>query len=221
MMPLSICLLAIVSFHFMEMILFPSSLAEVIIDHELRLLLHSYLLIPVNLLNRLTLSAKYELLVPAVSSGCGSGSSGAGQQVRRIPPYDSRAETSPGDDMETGLTPPRCIYPWGLIIRHIRANLEDCDTQWKQSVMSNAIYPDRVLCARVRCGVSFCRHLYEANTHSHRSFPQHCTLVPSAWFHERVPTDKIHMWECSVQCARLLLYLNMSFQKLHICVNPI
>lgn len=38
-------------------------------------------------------------------------------------PFDSGAETSPGGDMETGLTPPQCSWPLGLIKKDSRANL--------------------------------------------------------------------------------------------------
>lgn len=165
-----------------------------------------------------------KLPVPVVSCGRGWGSSGEGQQVHRTPPYGSGAETSPWGDMETGLTPPPCIQPWGLIKENNNNKivLKSAAHSGNLCVISDdvCVYPDRVLCEPVQCGVSFCRLPYAANTHSHRFFPERCTLVPSAWFNEAMHTCKTICEEdgsYSVCTAGLNkhLYFMMSPKTLH------
>jgi len=41
--------------------------------------------------------------------------------------------------METGLTPPQCIYPWGLFRRNNQADMKGSSAQLKLCVMFNVV----------------------------------------------------------------------------------
>lgn len=134
---------------------------------------------------------KHKVLpLPVVSSGHGWDRVGAELQVYRTPPFGSGEETSPGDDMETGLTLHQYICSWELIKVDKGAKLGIWRALWKiwDILKVMRVYQNRILYEPLQCGASFYRLLCEANTHFHKSSPEHCTLVPSAWWNKSAHT---------------------------------
>lgn len=102
--------------------------------------------------------------------------------------------------METGLTPPQSIQPWGLIKKDNRANLAGCSAQWKLCVISNAV----CVCVFTQTGSCMCQS--GAASLSAGFFMQQ-TLIPIG-----LSQNTAH-WcplpDCMSQCPYAKLYVRM------------